>query len=457
MDPITFQLAEYATSLTQDKLPYEVVHDAKRLIIDALACAIGGFDTDIGRITRTIAERVTTSHFPAHILGTRVVSTPDSAAFANATMIRALDFNDMIPAGHPSDALGAVIAVADAVRATGPKLISALVVTYEVFSALGSVADYQEIGWDQGWAISLATTCGIVNLLGLSQEEAAHAVSIAASAHISLRQVRAGQLSMWKGAAAPYAAAEAVRATLIAAEGMTGPARAFDGRHGVFERLLEPFSFPALGRSAGEFHLAETRLKFWPVEYNAQSVVWLALKLREWARPEHIEAISVETYWAGWSEIGSDPEKWRPKSRETADHSLPYIMAVAMRDGRITASSFESGSYRDSTLHAFMANITVQENPEFTAAWPDKMIVQVTATNRSGDQIVLREDNPRGHHSNPMTDDDIEKKFIGLAKGRFAEDRVARLLPKLWALENEVDTASLLEDFVICELGSNQN
>lgn len=449
MDSLTRAFAEYTTSLRYEELPADVVHEVKRLLLDTLACAVGGFHTDLGKIARSGARRARSEHLPAHVLGTRDVSTPELAAFANSCMVRALDFNDMVPGGHPSDALGAVLAVADARHASGCELIPAVVATYEVFNALSAAVKDQETGWDQGWAISLAATCGAARLLGLPLEPVAHAVAIAATAHVSTRQTRAGQLSMWKGAAAPYAASEAIRTTLLAAEGMTGPTRAFDGRHGVFEQLTGRFDLPPLGRGPGPYQIFRTRLKYWPVEYYTQSAVWLARELREWAAVDQIEAIEVESYWACWSEVGSEPEKWDPRTRETADHSLPYIMAVALRDGVVTPASFHPRAYLDPTLRPVMAKITVRENPAFTAAWPEKMTTQATAVRRGGERKTVRQDNPRGHRSNPMTDRDIEEKFGRLGEGLLTEEQLKAAIGACWALEREPDVAALLAHLIL--------
>jgi 2-methylcitrate dehydratase len=449
VDLLTRRLAEYATTLKMKDIPPEVIHEIKRLTLDSIACAIGGFHEDVSKISRQFARRVTTDYFPAHILGTNDACSPDLAAFANGTMIRALDYNDtVIPVGHPSDAMGAILAIADALHASGSILIPAITTTYEVFNALGSVANYQEIGWDQGWLIGLAATCGMANLLGFSVEQAAHAISISAVAHVSLRQTRAGHLSMWKGAAAPYAAGEAVRTTLLSRDGMTGPDRAFDGRHGVFEKLLGHFELPEPGKIGKPFHLFKTRMKYWPVEYYTQSVVWLSLKIRDWAPVAEIKSIDVEAHWACWSEVGNDPAKWDPQTRETADHSLPYIMAVTLRDGVITPSSFQKRAYLDPSLRPIMKKISVRENPVFTAALPDKTIIQIAVTNELGEKRTFSEEYPRGHRSNPMTDQEVEEKFIRLSEGLLGVGQIETFLKGCWALENEKDSALFLKNLI---------
>jgi 2-methylcitrate dehydratase len=449
VDAMTRTLAQYATSLDYDDLPPEVVHEIKRLLLDALGCGIGGFHTPTGKLARAVAGRVSTDYLAAHILGTRTRSTPDLAGFANSSMVRALDFNDMVPGGHPSDALGAIVAVADALHAPGRDLIPAAVVSYEIFTALVAAVKTQKIGWDQGYFISLATTCGTARLLGLSFEQAAHAVAISATAHLSTRHSRAGELSMWKGVAAPYAARDAILATLLAAEGMTGPEQPFEGRDGAFERVTGPFELRPLGAAGKPFGLFDVRMKYWPVEGNTQVGVWLARELREWAPVEQIESIDVETYWACWSEVGSEPAKWDPQTRETADHSLPYIMAVVLRSGEITLDAFRPRTYLDPSLRPIMNKITVRESPELSALWPENFPMRVTATRKDGERRILRLDNPRGHRSNPMTDQDIEDKFSRLCESVLSGQQIEAVIGDCWSLERQPDSADLLAKLVL--------
>jgi len=444
MDSLINRLATYSSEITYEKLPLKVTHEVKRLLLDGLGCALGGYDSEITKISTSIAERYKPQKDYSRIFVKGTYVSPDWAAFVNGCMIRYLDFNDMVPAGHPSDGLGAILAVAEAEHICGKNVIAAIAVYYEVFTALGQSADYMKIGWDQGWLLGIALTCGLSNLLEFPKNKIANAIAITAVAHVSLRQTRAGTLSMWKGAAAPYAAGEAVRSTLLAQEGMTGPDMPFEGHHGAEEMLIGKITLPVLGRGDGTYHLFQTRYKYWPVEYFTQSSVWLALRLRDWSPVDAIESIHVEAHRACWSEVGSEPEKWNPKTRETADHSLPFIMAISLREGEILPSSFEPKFFLDQNIREIMNKITVSENPEYTAVWPEKMILRVTAKNNKGNTVSFIEENPKGHISNPMSDSDIENKFFRLGKGVLPDKKLHNIIDIIWSLDNIKDTSDLL-------------
>jgi 2-methylcitrate dehydratase len=173
-------------------------------------------------------------------------------------------------------------------------------------------------------------------------------------------------------------------------------------------------------------------LKYWPVEYNAQAGVWAALELRARMRLADVARIDIATYWSTWHEIGSEPEKWDPKTRETADHSLPYIFARALVDGGITVGSFDEAAYADPSLRPLMAKIGVREDAEIEKQFPDVVVMRVTATTQDGGETVVEVTNPKGHDRNPMTFDDVAVKFRGLVEPALGAAATATALEQ-WA------------------------
>ena len=347
MDNLTQRLATFAASLAYEQIPQAILHHARRSLIDAIGCAFGGLDCEAARIGRRIAEGAAPSRHAGAVIGSNASAPAEEAAFLNTVMIRYLDFNDAWHAGHPSDMLGALLALAGSSGADGRRLLTAMVVAYEVAFQMIPPTKMRERGWDQGYVIGIAATCGLGNLLGLPVDRLAHAVSITSVANVPMRNTRAGKLSLWKGAATAFAIRNAVFATLLAADGMTGPDAPFEGRHGLWEQITGPFELDKFGVDGGEWKFPWIRLKYWPVEYNAQAGVWAALRLREEIGAADIAGIDIATYWSAWHEIGSEPEKWDPSTRETADHSLPFIFARALVDGTITLASFDEAAYRD--------------------------------------------------------------------------------------------------------------
>jgi 2-methylcitrate dehydratase len=224
-------------------------------------------------------------------------------------------------------------------------------------------------------------------------------------------------------------------AAQLAKEGMTGPTAAFEGRHGLAEQVTGPFEIGALGGAGRPFAVERANFKFFAAEYHAQAPLAMALRLREKVRLEDIDGIDVQIYAMAHSEIGSEPAKWDPQTRETADHSLPYMLAIALRDGRITPASFEPERYLDPSLRPVMSRIRVAESADFTRRFPQELRSQIDVTTRSGQRFTERAEYPKGHAENPMTDADVESKFRDLAGDALGAERASAALRTLWRLD----------------------
>ncbi len=437
MDRTTETLARYATSLRYGDLSPSAVKEAKRHIIDSLGCAMGGATSEPAVIARRVAPAAGGAP-SARLLGEGRATTPEAAAFANAAMIRFLDANDTYisrGSGHPSDMLGAILAAAELVGASGGDFLLATVLGYEVFGALADQVSLRDRGWDQGVFVAPASAAGAGLLLGLSVKEMADAIAIAVTANVATRQTRAGELAMWKGCATAAAAKAGLFAAQLAKAGMTGPTAAFEGRHGLCEQATGAFELGALGGAGRPFAIERTSFKFFAAEYHAQAPLAVALALRNRVRAEEIETLDVQIYAMAHSEIGSEPAKWDPQTRETADHSLPYMLAVALVDGRITPASFEPKRYLDPSLRPLMNRIRVAENPELTRRFPGELPSQIDVLTRSGQRYTERADYPKGHAENPMTDADVEAKFRDLSEGVLGRVQAVGALETLWRLD----------------------
>jgi 2-methylcitrate dehydratase len=363
-------------------------------------------------------------------------------------MIRFLDANDTYIArgsGHPSDMLGALLAAAEWQGASGRDLLLAMVAGYEVFGALADQVSLRDRGWDQGVFIAPASAAGAGLLLGLSRGQMADALAIAATANVATRQTRAGELAMWKGCATAVAAKAGLFAAQLAKAGMTGPTAAFEGHHGLWEQVTGPFEIGVLGGRDRSFAIERTNFKFFAAEYHAQAPLAMALALRRNVSVEEIEAIDVQIYAMAYSEIGSEPAKWDPRTRETADHSLPYMLAVALQDGRINPASFEPQRYLDPGLRPLMNRIRVAENPEFTRRFPQELVSEIAVITRAGRRLIERAEYPKGHARNPMTDTDVDTKFRDLSAGVLGPAQADGALHALWRLD-EVDRIGAVVD-----------
>jgi 2-methylcitrate dehydratase len=446
MDNTTRTLANYVAGLKLADLSPSALHETKRRLIDAIGCGIGGYSNEPASIARQMAAE-NSGQPPARLLGSGALTSIEMATFANSVMVRYLDCNDTYVSkgsGHPSDMIAASLAMADAFHVDGKNTLLSIATAYEVYTALADVIALRDLGWDQGVFVVLGCAAGAAKILNLTGGQTANALAIAVTGNIPTRQTRAGELSMWKGCATALAARAGVFSALLAQKGMTGPTAAFEGRHGVWEQVTGPFELGHLGGHGVPFGIERTNLKFFPAEYHSQAPLWIALELRKKVRVDQIETVDVQTYYTAYSEIGSEPEKWHPKTRETADHSLPYLLALGLTDGYINTESFSDERIADPGLRQLMQRIRIAENKEFTREFPSKLVTKIEVTTRDGQRMVETAVYPKGHAKNPMSDADLESKFAGLSEGLLTPDQRDALLSALWNVENAADVGKVL-------------
>jgi len=460
VDQPTQAIAEYAAGVHAGSPDAATVDAATRHLIDSMGCALGAVDAPPVAIARRIASTAS-SAFGASVIGLPERTTTEQAAFANTCAVRYLDFNDTGIGGHPSDMICAVLAVGEATQASGRKVIAAVHAAYETFAALRR-AGFTPRGWgmDQPQnVIGAAVGAGVV--LGLDSERMANAVSLAVTPNIPLRATRAGRLSDWKGCATAQGSMMGVLAARWAHAGLTGPPEPFNGIGGLCRLVgIEPLRIEGIGEPRdGLGALRSTGLKFFPAQYNAQGPISAILELRSKFRPDEVERIDVGLHWGGWYESGGGQgdreEKWNPSTRESADHSLPYALAVALLDGEVTPASFGDERRDDPALRALMQRISVSEQPELTREhagelpnWPSTLEVML----KSGRRIARRVRWPKGHPRNPLSDDELEAKFRRLADRAVSSAQAQRLLDTLRSLAGLADIGELTEQFrtIVC-------
>ncbi len=444
------RLAEYALSVDFRKLDSRTVKEMKARIVDSLGCAIGAYREKPVTLSRRAALGLG-RRGASTLLGTEKRTSPDLATFVNGLMIRYFDFNDTYlskePA-HPSDNLAPCFAVAQAEGSSGKELIAAAVAAYEIQCRLCDAADIRHRGWDHVNYGLASSALAASKLLGLGPREATHSVNIALNAHIAMRQVRAGELSMWKGASFANAARNGVFAALLAREGMTGPAPIFEGEMGFFRQVSGPFEIDPrqFGGRKGGYKVGETYVKFWPAEYHAQTAIWAALEVRKRVRDmKRISSVLVETHEAGYTILGKDREKWSPRTKETADHSLPYVVGLTLLRGALDNSAYSEKNLRDPEILAVVRKIRVKEDPAFTAMYPARgMPNRVTVREADGREIAAQVMVPRGHPLNPMTKSDIQAKFLKLTRSYLGEVGAKKAMARLWEIDREEDAGVVL-------------
>ena len=449
MDSSARYLSAYAASLDYRDLPPDTVHEARRRILDSVGCALGAFGAEPCRIAREAAPAVE-GPGAATVLGTARSTSPDMAAFANTAMVRYLDCNDSFVSpggGHPSDMLPAVLAAAEAAGASGRAVVAALVLAYEIYGQFAQRFATREKGWDQGLFIGLAGACAAGKVLGLSEDRLAHALSITAVSHVPLGQTRVGELSMWKGCATAMAVRNGVFAALLARGGMEGPPEPFEGRYGLFEQVTGALRLDGFGdgKTGVPFRITETSIKYFPAQIHTQAGAAMALELRDAFDLDDVERIRIETYAVAVRNAAGEPQKWDPKTRETADHSLPYVVAAALTDGAVTPASFDERRIADPLLRPLMRKVEVGEDPEATRNYPAQQRASMEVRLRSGRRLTRAVDYPRGHSRNPLSDGELERKFLGLTSGVLSGTRQASLLERLWRFDELENLDGLFE------------
>lgn len=439
------RFAKYAVNLRFEDIPQPVIHETKRRFIDSFATAVGAFPADAFAIAKRCALKFAGGPTVSLIGGGK--ADLNWATFVNGLLIRYLDFNDTYlskePA-HPSDNLAAVLTVGEYARSTGKELLTAAVLAYEIQCRLCDASSLRKNGIDHVTYGAISSALAAAKLQKLDEIRTYHTVGLAGVCNAALRQTRAGEMSMWKGAAFANAARNGVFASLLAAEGFTGPAPIFEGELG-FMKLLNRESFEvapmgAEGRpasSSADFMMLHTYIKFWPVEYHAQSAVDAILQLRpkvgDW---RNVERIDIHTFDAAVDIIGKDPEKYRPKTRETADHSMPYCVAVALMDGDVGLNSFDDVHLANEALIELTSKVKLHRDPDCNARYPRGIPNKITVTMKDGRTLHKEVEFPRGHAHNPMTDSEVEKKFRTLVEPEYGKAKADAMLAGFWKMEH---------------------
>lgn len=458
MPTLAEQLGAYAADLRYEDLPPEVIHQAKRMIVDTLGCALGGFDSEPARIALDHAATITSTE-PATILCTGRQTSPELAAFANGVMIRYLDYNDGYigrEAGHPSDSIGALLTAAEIGRANGRELIVATVIAYEMFCRMCDIVNFKPMGFDHTTIGAMANVLGAARLMGLNREQIATALSITVAANVALYQTRIGNVSMWKGCAYANASRNAIFFAQMAKRGMTGPAPVFEGRGGYFVAVTrKPFELaPFGGKGQPAFRIMDCLIKRYPLGQYSQSVVHAALEAR--ARVKNIDDIAeiqVRTLHTAVEMMAGDPDKWTPANRETADHSMPYTAGVALKYGVIDIQYFDDPYLHDPALLALVAKIKCTVSEEANRREPEAMLCDMDVVLKDGTREAIRVEYHRGHPKNPMSDAEIEEKFRSLAGEQMPQAQVDALLKQLWNLDQLAEMKPL---FKLTQLNSLQ-
>jgi 2-methylcitrate dehydratase len=441
------ELAAFSSGTTYQDLSSEARQALKIRVLDSVACAIGAL---LGEPILMIREQLDDFGGEPHstlIGGGR--TAPDRAALYNSALVRYLDFNDSYLAKgetcHPSDNLGSILAAAEYAGADGQTLLTALAVAYQVQCRLSDVAPVRAKGFDHTTQGSFAVAAGVSRALGLGPAKTANAIAISGTALNALRVTRTGELSHWKGLAYPNTAFGATHATFLALRGVTGPPEVFEGNKGFMDAISGPFQID--WSQEGLDRVTRTILKKYNAEIHSQSATEGALELQA----EHgfggaqVERVDLEIFDVAYHIIGGGEEgdKFEVERKEEADHSLPYIVAVALLDGDVMPAQYEEARIRRPDVQRLLRRVHVRPDPALSQRFPDEMPCRMKIKLDSGASYEIEKRDYEGFVSRPMDWETAESKFHRLADAALPAD-LRDDIPQAISSLDSIDTRDLM-------------
>ena len=455
-DTIQERLATYAWDLSYEKLPPEAIRAAKLRVIDTLAALMGGYFENINRVGRKMAADMPSPR-GATIIGTRTRTLPDIAAFVNATAARCVEMNDSYhwpgsKGGHPSDVVLPILAAAEYSGANGRDFITGIVLGYEVFCRISN--EFRHASFDPTIFGCLAVAMASAKLMRLSHEQLCHCISIAVVNNNILRQVRKDSATMFKSAASGYAGKAGVFAAMLAGYGMEGPDLPVEGKAGWCDNVaMQRFKLDTLGGAGTRFKVLDAHVKYRASCGTAISSVLAAEKVAP-VNIKDVKQVTVEVYKDAKERCGTGAHRWDPHSRESADHSIPYNVAITLTEGTVSPRSFNEAHLANAELRSFLHKIEVVENEEFTKLYsrtPVEHHTKITVVMNSGEKLVGKtggdKDDMGAHKEDEAAD--IEHKFRSVTEEIFGTSHVNMMLEHLWHMEDMQDVSAIPADFTL--------
>lgn len=433
-------MAAFVSSTSWERLS-DAAREALRLrILDSLGCAIAALDAGVVRAVRAEIEEMGGRPVCALIGGGR--TSPDRAALHNAAAVRYLDFNDSFMAPgetcHPSDNLGAVMAAVEFAGGGGRDLMVALATAYQVQCRLSEAAPVRARGFDHVTQGAYAAAAGAARGLGLDAAATANAIAVAGTAFNALRVTRTGALSNWKGLAYPNTAFGAVHAAFLARAGITGPAEVFEGNKGFMDAIAGPFSIDWAAEDLEA--VTRTSVKRYNAEFHSQAVLEAVLELRREAAldPARVERIELDVFQVAFDIIGGGEEgdKRLVRTKEEADHSLPYLAAVALLDGDVLPAQYAPERIARPDVQDLLRRVVVRPDPALSAAFPARHACRVRVVLRDGRVLAREKTDYLGFLTRPAAWADVEDKFRRLAAPVAGDAAAGRIVEAVRNLEH---------------------
>src|SRR3989440_8765075 len=413
------QLAAFVTQAAYEKLSQQARQALKIHVLDALGCAIGAVEGPPLKMLYAQLEDFGGNPLVSLIGGGK--TAPDRAALYNSALVRYLDYNDSYLARgetcHPSDNLGAVLAATEYAGGSGKDFLTALAVAYQVQCRLSDVAPVRAKGFDHTTQGAYAASAGVARALHLNQDQTANAVAISGTAYNTLRVTRTGRLSHWKGLAYPNTAFDATHVAFLAMRGITGPLEVFEGNKGFMESISGKFEINWQQENLEA--VTRTSIKKYNAEFHSQSVLEGILELRasHQVEAQNVDAIEIEIFDVAYHIIGGGEEgdKQQVRTKEEADHSLPYMVAVALLDGDVSPAQYMSERIVREDVQTLLHKVTIQPDEAFGKRFPAEMPCRIQITLKDGRTLAIEKQDYEGFYTRPMSWEQAVAKFERLA------------------------------------------
>jgi 2-methylcitrate dehydratase len=450
---ITATMSQWAAGLKFEDLSADAIYQAKRFLLDSVGCALGGYQQHDVVIALEVLDEIA-GPGKATVIGTGKSMDAVSASLANALMIRCMDYNDIYwkqDPSHPSDIFPAAMACCERAGGNGRELIVGLVLGHEFEMRLCEAAfpGIRERGWHHATLTAFVSPIVAARMLHLDCSKMQHAIGISASARATLGAVTAGKLTMMKNTVDPMATQSGVFAALLAEKGYSGPGHVIDGKEGLVHCFGPEWKLNTLTDGLGEsWRITQCGMKAFPTEALTHTPIsaTLALVKDNDLRPEDVAKVHIRTTARG-ADILSDASKYDPHTKETADHSLPYVIAAAIAERQVTPLQFTMEKIMDPTIRAQLNKIVVVADAEIEKVFPALQRVVVTIQTTDGREFSKQLDYPKGDPRNPLTDKEVEEKFEALAEPVMTPAGRRRAMDAIWNLDKQASVTELMKLF----------
>lgn len=439
---IARQIAEFAVNLKYEDLPENVIHEVKRYLYDSVGCTYGGYHTKDVNIIRDIYTEMGGAE-EATVFGFGDKMPAVNATLVNSLMIRALDFNDIYwkeDPSHPSDIIPAALCSAEKIDSTMKDVIVAIVLAYEFEQRLCefAVPGVRERKWHHATLTQFVSPIVAGKILGLTVDEMVNAIGINGSHNHTIGCPTAGKLTMMKNTVDPMSVQTGVFAALMAQKGYSGTEAVFEGKEGLMDVFGPEWDLDKLLGGLGEnYKILECSMKAFPTEALTHTHLSCTIKavIENDIAYDEIDEVVITTI-ARACDILFDPHKYEPDSRETADHSLPYCVAVAIVDRQVTTNSFSDEKLKDPKVWEVIKRIKGEASVEFEEMFPAKQPSKVVVKTKDGREFAEYLEYPKGDPREPMTMDDLEAKFNALSSELLTAERQAEIKEMIFNCEN---------------------